>query len=414
MDSLPKPLVIRWQEYRLRILLRSHFLGNPFYRGLLLNSNLKYSDLLKFKLKDLSRLPILNKDTFRDRGIKRCIAQNIPQYRFDIRSTSGSTGEPFRFPTDRKYWKLANEIFDNVWRGEWLDKKLPRILFIHAVPENNIYPNRLYLSGLDLYDNLKARDLLKSILEFRADVIHSFPAFYLELCHRIKESSLFKKPLFKRAVSSAETLRDADRNFIEETLGCMVFNMYAIKEFFCVGRECGTRIGFHLNAGSKIMEILDHEDRPVETGKEGNIVLTNLDNEIVPFIRYKTEDRGLILKEKCPCGSNEPLFRIQGRVTPKIWEVGGQKINPFLFYKAFYQKSDHIRQYQVVKTGPDAITIRVVPAAPQFGTNILPLLENKVREILNSDKIRVAFDVRDKIMPGPNGKKIDFVDESNS
>lgn len=411
IDYLPKPIIFRWQEYRLRELLKHNFTNNLFYKGVLLNNNIGFKDILKFKLQDLSRLPVINKDTFRSRGVEKCIAKNIPRSRFDIRSTSGSTGEPFRFPFDKKYLRLAGFMYNKIWRDQWLDKKLPRILYIHAIPAKNTYSDRLYLCGLDLYEDSKAEDLLKRILDFKADTVESFPSFYLELCRRIRGSSTFKKPLFKIAVSCAETLRDNDRNFIEETLGCKVFNKYAVKEFACVGSECEARNGFHLNAESCILEILDDENRILEAGKEGRVVLTNLDNEIMPFIHYETGDLGLILKESCQCGNRAPLFRIQGRETQKIFDVGGKKINPFAFYKIFYEQNDYIRQYQIVKKSFDSIIIRLV-TTPLFKMNALSIFEDRIREMLLSDIVNITFNIREKIIPGPSGKKADFVDES--
>ncbi len=48
--------------------------------------------------------------------------------------------------------------------------------------------------------------------------------------------------------------------------------------------------GLHLTAENQLIEILDDQGRAVAAGQEGNVVVTDLTNYGMPFIRYANGD----------------------------------------------------------------------------------------------------------------------------
>jgi len=96
------------------------------------------------------------------------------------------------------------------------------------------------------------------------------------------------------------------------------------------GAECEYGGGLHILGGTCIYEVIDTESQEVlNPGEEGELVVTSLHNEAMPFIRYRTGDISSILPyEPCPCGRTHPkLSMVRGRVS-HIIRVGGKELLP--------------------------------------------------------------------------------------
>lgn len=79
--------------------------------------------------------------------------------------------------------------------------------------------------------------------------------------------------------------------------------------------ECQEQNGMHFWEDCYLVEIIDPETgEPVPEGEIGELVLTTLDREMMPLIRYRTRDLTRILPGKCPCGRTHlRIDRIKGR-----------------------------------------------------------------------------------------------------
>ena len=63
-----------------------------------------------------------------------------------------------------------------------------------------------------------------------------------------------------------------------------------------------SRVGrFHVAENISLVEILDG-DEPCPPGVEGDIVVTNLHAQALPFLRYRVGDRAVLGDGPCPCG----------------------------------------------------------------------------------------------------------------
>ena len=65
----------------------------------------------------------------------------------------------------------------------------------------------------------------------------------------------------------------------------------------------------HINADALYFEIIKDDSRPANPGETGDIIITDLYNFGMPFIRYKIEDMGVMTDRKCTCGRG---FAIDG------------------------------------------------------------------------------------------------------
>ncbi len=91
-------------------------------------------------------------------------------------------------------------------------------------------------------------------------------------------------------ISSAETLTDEHRASIEGYFGCPLLNRYGSREFGDVAQQCEEVAGLHVFSDRVHLEILRPDGTTCDPGERGEIVITDLDNKVMPFIRYRTGD----------------------------------------------------------------------------------------------------------------------------
>lgn len=108
-------------------------------------------------------------------------------------------------------------------------------------------------------------------------------------------------------LTSSDTLSQTDRNFIESMWQCQVYDHYGMTESGLGGAvECDAHQGMHIRVNDLYFEVVDSEGKEVSGGVEGDLLMTTLTAEGMPFIRYRTGDRAIITKNRCVCGSMIP------------------------------------------------------------------------------------------------------------
>jgi putative adenylate-forming enzyme len=162
-------------------------------------------------------------------------------------------------------------------------------------------------------------------------------------------------------VAGGETLETAEKVRIERAFGAAVLNVYACSEadYLAFGCDHGW---LHVNDDWMILEPVDRDHRPVAPGTASHtLLLTNLANRTQPVIRYDLHDSVTVKPERCPCGSPFTAIRVEGRrnQTLRFTARDGQEITLLpLAIGTAVERVAGLRQYQVVQTGPDAVTLR--------------------------------------------------------
>jgi len=100
----------------------------------------------------------------------------------------------------------------------------------------------------------------------------------------------------------------------------------------------------------------------LQPGEEGHIVVTDLMNRAMPFIRYKVEDVGIPTDRVCPCGRGLPLMeRVSGRVADFLIKEDGSKVAGISLIENTLTKVAGIDQMQIVQEAMNLIRLRIVP-----------------------------------------------------
>ncbi len=207
-------------------------------------------------------------------------------------------------------------------------------------------------------------------------------------------------------MSSAQTLPESSRRVVEDAFGCPVFDKYGAREFSGIAYECEAHAGHHVVAESYIVEVL-RGGVPARPGEIGEVVITDLNNYCLPFLRYRIGDLAVATEPDatCACGRGLPLIGdIEGRVQSIIQGTDGRYL-PGTFFAHYLKDFDHaIARYQVVQERPAHVTLRVVKAG-RFSAEVLEEILSTLRRYLGED---MAIDVElvDKVEMVPTGKRL--------
>jgi phenylacetate-CoA ligase len=173
-------------------------------------------------------------------------------------------------------------------------------------------------------------------------------------------------------------------------------------------------MGMHIWEDAFLVEIVDPETlEPVETGQEGELVLTTLKREAMPIIRYRTSDLARILPGFCPCGrTHSRLARIMGR-TDDMLIIKGVNIFPIQVEQALMEIPEVGQNYLIIlesTDGMDTMRIEVEVRSEMFEEDMRDLkgLEQKIarelrNELLLTPKVEL---VQPNSLPRSPGKAV--------
>jgi len=174
---------------------------------------------------------------------------------------------------------------------------------------------------------------IKLMRDFGTSVAHAIPSYLGRLFDVFQEEGLDPRcdTRLHTLVIGAEPHTEDHRRRIEEMFGVKAYNSFGLTEMNGPGVafECTEQNGLHIWEDAYIVEIIDPVTlQPVADGETGELVMTTLDRQAMPVIRYRTRDLTRFLPGHCPCGrSHRRLDRISGR-SDDMFIVKGCNIFP--------------------------------------------------------------------------------------
>ena len=156
-------------------------------------------------------------------------------------------------------------------------------------------------------------------------------------------------------------------------------NVYDSWEFGNIAWECPHHEGLHINSDRMIVEIV--KDGMAVNDIVGEVVITDLYNEAMPFIRYATGDIAQLATSACNCGRTFPTLKnIVGRQSERLLLSDGSEVMATLPINALLKNINGIREYQVIQRKIGELCVAVVADKDFSETE-----EKKIRTILLKD-----------------------------
>jgi phenylacetate-CoA ligase len=388
------------QDEKLRRLVRHAYRNVPYYRRKMQEAKLRPEDIRGQE--DLHKLPFLTKPDIRKHLYFDIMSENHDKAQILKISTSGSTGEPFVCYADRAQLEVrwAATLRAQEWTGYRFGD--PSIRLWHqtlgmtksqaAKEMTDAYlSNRTFIPIFELSDENLAKMI--DIVVRKQPVLMDGYAEALDFIARYLKTTGRVDVRPKALMSSAQTLPLPSRKLIEEAFGCKVFDKYGSREFSGIAYECDAHAGHHVVSEAYIVEVL-RDGQPVKPGEVGEVVITDLNNYCMPFIRYRIGDLAEAMDNTiaCACGRGAPrLGAIEGRVQSIIQGADGRYL-PGTFFAHYLKEFDHaIKKFQVIQEERNAMTFRVVKGG-RYSDDVLEEVLATFREYLGKEmKINVEF-----------------------
>ncbi|MBQ4003561.1 MAG: phenylacetate--CoA ligase [Bacteroidaceae bacterium] len=405
IETMSREALDRLQTERLRATVK-HCMNNPFYAKKLTEMGVT-PDSITSPL-DVRRLPFTTKEDLRENypfglrsiPLKECVR---------LHSSSGTTGNPtvvLHTKKDLDEWATA------VARCLWMVGSRPEDVFQNSAGYG------MFTAGLGFQYGAEAVGMLtvpaaagnttrqiKFIRDFGTTVLHAIPSYASRIYEVMREEGVDPRRDTKLRVLciGAEPHSEEQRQRIEENLGVKAYNSYGISEMMGPGVafECPQQNGLHIWEDYFIVEIIDPVTlEPLPDGELGELVLTTINREAMPLLRYRTRDLTRILPGECSCGRcHRRLARLQGRSDDMII-LKGVNIFPIQIEKTLLKFRELATDYLITletKEEGDTMTIDVELAA-DFSTDdfkaLLALEKNITRllkdEILITPKIHLV------------------------
>jgi len=380
----------------------------PFYHKMFKKLNFKTEDIKS--VNDLNKLPILTKEIV-NKNFNELYARNYSKEEFILSSTGGSTAAPMKFYIDKKWdaCNMAAAYRSWSWAGYKLGNKM---VYLWSAPQDlkqssNMDKVRNYLLRTITLDafNLTEENMnkyAKILTRFKPKVINTYASVMFTFSEYIKKIDIDTiNP--KAILTTADMLYDYKRKSIEQAFNCEVFDYYSGRDTTLQAAECPEHFGYHLSIENAVVEFMKGKEH-VASGETGNLIITDLCNYAMPFIRYEIGDLGAPSDERCPCGRNLPIMKsLKGRTYDYILTSDGRLLSGIFFHSMIvYYNIQGIKEFQILQKTKDKITVFIVKNEKENTEDInrfISLIKKNVGE-----KVQVELEYVYSIKQTPTGK----------
>ena len=254
------------------------------------------------------------------------------------------------------------------------------------------------------------------IKDFGTTCLHAIPSYAIRLAEVFKEEGVDPRSTKLRTLFiGAEPHTEEQRRRIERLLGVKAYNSFGMTEMNGPGVafECKEQNGMHLWEDNYIIEIIDPDTlEPVPDGEMGEMVLTTLDRDMMPILRYRTRDLTRIITGECPCGrTHRRIDRIKGR-TDDMFIIKGVNVFPMQVEKILVKYPGLGSNYLItLETIDDNDVMTVEVELDDITSDAYPELQKMTKDIQRALKDEILLTPRVKLvkkgsLPVSEGKAV--------
>ncbi|MDT3386489.1 MAG: phenylacetate--CoA ligase [Bacteroidota bacterium] len=404
-ETLSRKEIEELQLVRLKKTVQ-HCMDSPFYKKRFEENGLKPEDIKT--LDDLKRIPLTTKKDLRDTypfgmasvSLDKCVR---------LHSSSGTTGNPtVILHTQRDLDEWANAVA----RCLWMVGCRPDDVFQNTSGYGMFTGGLGFQYGAERLGMLtvpagagNTRRQIKFFTDFGTTVVHAIPSYAGRIFDVMKAEGIDprKDTKLRTLVIGAEPHSEDQRKRIEEMLGVKAYNSFGMSEM-CgpgVAFECPEQNGMHIWEDYYIVEIIDPNTlESVPDGEYGELVLTTINREAMPLLRYRTRDLTRILSGECPCGRHHKrLDRMKGR-SDDMMIVKGVNIFPIQIETVIMQFKELGTDYLItLETAEDNDVMTVEVELDQMFTDDFGRLNDLTKEITRRLKDEILLTPKVKLSP---------------
>ena len=418
LETLNRNDLEKLQVKRLKSTIQSA-MNSPYYGNLYKQMGLSADSVRS--VADIQKLPFTTKQNLRENFPYGFLGLPTKEL-IRLHSTSGTTGNP-------------TVIFHNRHDIDSWANLMARSLFCAGVRDTDVFQNicgyGLFTGGLGFQYGVERLGCLsipagagnsprqiKLMQDYGTTAIHAIPSYLNRLYEVFLEEGLDprKDTKLHTFVIGAEPHTEEQRQRIEEMYGVKAYNSFGLTEMNGPGVafECTYQNGLHIWEDAYWVEIINPETlEPIADGEVGELVLTTLDRQAMPLIRYRTRDLTRILPGTCACGrTHVRLDRITGR-SDDMFIVKGCNIFPMQIEGVLMKIPEVGADYLItLKTidGNDEMIIEVEVKKDWFNGDIsrLDKLTKQLTALIRDEVLvkPIIKLVEPNSLPKPEGKAV--------
>lgn len=378
-------------------------------------------------LQDIEKLPFTTKDDLRESYPFNMFAVDLDEI-IEIHSSSGTTGKPVVSGYTRKDIHNWSEL-------------LARGLTDWGITSKDVVQNThgygLFTGGFGLHYGAQkigatvvpistgqTRRQIQLLNDFKSTCLIVTPSYGLYIAEVAKEEGFNPQDMGLRVIGfGSEPWTEEMRQRLQDSFNAPAYNIYGLTEMMGPGVavECHKQNGLHIAEDFFYPEIIDSE-----TGKQlpenttGELVLTNIEREGMPIIRFRTKDVTSLNYDSCECGRTFcRMDRITGR-TDDMLKVKGVAFFPSQIEKALLKVTEIEPHYQVIISRPnnlDEIELQVESTPQLFSDDVTELMKirDKISDYIKNEigiNVKVTL-VEPKSLPRSTAKAVRVIDKRN-
>lgn len=406
---LSKDELLSLQRRKLQRLLEHAYQHVPYYQCLFDRVGFRPAEV-QTDLTSLHKIPVLTKAIIRQNTDD--LLTTDPQHRKELSqlTTGGSTGHPLVFMQDNSFrdyvtadihrhlgwagWQLG-QVHAYIW-GASFELKTSQSLRTRLMD----WALNRFVTNAYVLSNESMSAFAAQVRQRGPRILFGYPSSLYRFAEFVHERGL-DDITFDAIFASAEVLYPAQREFIEKVFAGKMFNRYGTRELGGLGCECEAHTGMHASIENVYIEIL-RDGQPAPAGEAGDIIVTNLNNYGMPFIRYSIEDTGAWrAQDDCPCGRALPMMElVMGRQVDMFQTRDGRLVWGGFVSPMFGMSG--VKRFQLVQKSLDRVVARIVKD-DELDPARLAEIERNVKIALG-DHVVVDFEFPDEIAVYDSGK----------
>jgi phenylacetate-CoA ligase len=392
------------RDRRLRRMVAHAYTRVPYYRRLFDQAGVRPEELRSAA--DLARIPVTCKADLRRIPIDERVASGTQIDRCLHLRSSGTSGEPFSV-----YWNVGGYSVFLALTVRALRMAGARPTDTLMVVGPGYYPEGLLIQRLgigkvrSLSPLLEPAALADAIETARPDVLHAYGSVLKCLVRLACDTgrTLYRPRVI---VSSADYLEEGTRRECADLMGVAPVQMYGAVETGRIGNECWLRDGLHIFTDFVVPELIPLEDDPAVR----RVVLTDLTNFTMPFLRYDQGDLAEVVDGPCGCGRAFPRIRlVAARASDVVRLPTGAAVSALRLGAPLWQ-APSVDAFKIVQESAARVVVKVVRRDGHEGGGIQAAVA-AVASFLPG--MSVELELVDSIAPNPSGKVSQFASPSS-
>jgi phenylacetate-CoA ligase len=223
-------------------------------------------------------------------------------------------------------------------------------------PEDSDWVRHRFLPGFMAVSNDLAAQV-ERVIEFDPLYLYTYPS-NIEGMLQVLEETNRKLRSIRRIFTIAETVDETLRERTRRILGVEIADNYGTTEGF-IAWQC-EQGSYHINAEHVFVELVDEDGHQVAPGEMGRVIITTLENFLMPLVRYDLTDYALAAEGTCRCGRTLPLLGgVVGRKRSLFRHADGRVYFPYVLVDSLrLAEGIKIKQYQIVQMAPEVFRVR--------------------------------------------------------